>query len=449
MTKDGGNIMNNFRKSIAVTLVFSIIFAFSVLFTSAGAASKVTIKFAELPYDIAADPTSPTRTDWPAISANQGYTLGKEYKFAFPETDEYGKTFYVVQDGEYSVDVARGSSIEFKVAVAAYVEPTTVKVLVYNTGTSAASLYNAKTGEPKSDYVIAPNAQSADNLSSHPDTPYVYNAETGAYEALEGYTLAPGATGIFALSPNNNTQNLTVNVSEYHLYNTGFLLNLEDGADYSLAKYTYNPNGQFYYVYDKDGEPEFGTDYSAGRKYYGIYGIDYLDSTDPNHYKVMRDDDYANKIIYTGETVYVGIEIPKTTAKKTYHHDTYTLSYSSGGLFGFLPGANSVVLKDKASYNPGGTVISDLGYTDKFVFGYETDHSYVDIYKIEGLSQSPTFTADGVSDLDLSDLTGIITGETSLSDLTGKSMSGFINFFKKFFNLIKKILSGLGISIGG
>ena len=426
--------MNHFRKLIALALTLSLLFTFSIVFVSAGAASNVTVTFSDLPYDIAADPTSPTRTDWPAISSNQGYSLGKEYMFAFPEKDEDGRIMYVVRDGEYAAQVAVGGTIEFKVAVASYIESSTVKILTYPTGTPAASLYKAKTGEPKSDYIITSSSQSSSNLVSSPNAPRYLNAETGEYEILEGYTLFPNQTGIYGLKPDKD---LTVNVSEYHMYNTGFALSLEGTADYTLAKYLYNPNGAFSYVYDKNGEPEFSSEYSAGRVFYGVYGVDYLDSADPNHYKVWRDNDYANKIIYYGEPVYIGIEIPKTTAKKTYHHDTYTLSYSgSSGLLGMIPGVGSVTLKD------------EQGYTDAFVFGYETDHSYVDIYKLENLTKNPTFTAEGISELDFSDLADLISGDASLSDLTGKTTSGLLSFFVKFFNLIKKILAGLGVKIG-
>lgn len=452
----GGNNMNHFRKTLAIFMVVIMLSAFTALFSTSFAAASYNVTFKDLPYDIITDASKPARTDWPAL--NQGYTLGVEYRFAFatPVDDDNDpstadKIMFVVEDGEVTKSVQSGKALEFKIAVKEYVAPSSVQVLAFPSTTTASDLYNHTTGEPKSDYIIQSSNAVRDKLVSDANIPRVYDSATGEYTELEGYTLAPGDLGIYAVLP---TKNLTICVSEFHMYNHGFMLTLDDGADYTLAKYTYKPDGYFQYVYDDgNGNPVFNEEYISSYKFYGVAGVDYIrsDIEDPSsYYKITKDTSYKTRMIYYGEPVYIGIEIPKTNAKKTYHHDTYTLSYSdTAGLFGMLPSQDTKVLKGEPVYNETGTVVIDNGYSDAFVFTYETDHSYVDIYKFDKLAGSPTFTAEGVSELDLSDITGLFTGDTSLSDLTGKGMGNIIGFFKKLFNLIKKILSGLGVSLGG
>ena len=448
--------MKLLKKSLAVFMSVIMLASFTALFSTSFAATSYNVTFKDLPYDIIADATKPARTDWPAL--NQGYTLGVEYRFAFatPVDDDddpstADKIMFVVEDGEVTKSVQSGKALEFKIAVKEYVAPSSVQVLAFPSTTNASDLYNHTTGEPKNDYIIQASNAVRDKLVSDASIPRVLDSETGEYKELEGYTLAPGDLGIYAVLP---TKNLTICVSEYHMYNHGFMLTLDDGADYTLDKYTYNPDGYFQYVYDDgNGNPIFNEEYISSYKYYGVAGIDYIrsDIEDPSsYYKLTKDTSYKTRMIYYGEPVYIGIEIPKTNAKKTYHHDTYTLSYSdTAGLFGVLPSQDTTVLKGEPVYNEAGTVVIDNGYSDAFVFTYETDHSYVDIYKFDKLAGSPTFTAEGVSELDLSDITGLFTGDTELSDLMGKGTSGIISFFKKLFNLIKKILSGLGVSLGG
>ncbi len=168
--------------------VFSVILAFVMLLSIGSVASYAAdthkVVFEECPYDI-----SSFRSDYPG--KYMGYHYGIDYWFTITNQDG---TTTDIKGFPYSVEVPYGKSLEIKVNVADYIEPSSVRMLAYPTGTQTTDLYNPITGE------------------SH-----------------DKYQLAKSSANTFGIVPQ---EDLSICVSEIHLYNDCF-------------KYTF-PNADYY-----------------------------------------------------------------------------------------------------------------------------------------------------------------------------------------------------------
>ena len=342
------------KKVISVLLAVAMIF--SIASISAFAADTYEIVFEECPYDI-----SEYRTDY--IGKYVGYEYGTDYWFTITNPDG---TTTDIKGFPYSVEVKAGRALEFVVTVADHVEPSSVRILAYPTGTPAAELYEPVTGEPDSYYYVA--ASSANT-----------------------YGLIP-------------SEDLTVCVSEWHLYNDCFLFEFPSSEYYTSNRLQYNA--------DKEDIWDMYTPFEWGN----------------------------TKVIYVNETIFFEVRIP-LDGKYDYHYETYQVYYTTG----YGSDEETVYLKKNASEKEGTEAI------DLRIGHYETDTEWVDLYAVPDADNTMnikvvntvTYTIDMLAqffeDFSLENLDSI--------DLGSLDIAPMLEYILRLANLIVKMLNAFGLKV--
>ena len=338
------------------SVILAVVMLFSICSVAAFAAKTYEIIFTEFPYDI-----SSYRSDY--IGKYVGYEYGTDYWFTI--TNEDGTTTDI-KGFPYSVSVKAGKALEFTVSVADHVEPASVKVLAYPTGTATENLYEPVTGEPDSRYYVATSS-----------------AKT--------YGLVP-------------SENLTVCISEWHLYNDCFLYEFPFSDFYTSSRVQLNDNAVD--LWDKYTPFEWGN----------------------------------TKVIYVNETIYFEVRMPVDGAYD-YHYETYQVYYTVG----YGENQETHYLKKNASEKEGTEAI------DLRVGHYETDEEWVDIYAIPNadptmelkIVNTVTYTlgmlAQFFDDFSLENLDSIDLGSLDLSPM--------LEYVLRLANLVVKLLNGFGLSV--
>lgn len=339
-----------------ISLLLAVVMVLSVGSIAAFAADTYEIVFADCPYDI-----SSFRTDY--IGKYVGYEYGTDYWYTV--TNEDGTTTDI-KGFPYSIEVKAGKALEFTVSVADYVEPSSVRMLAFPTGTAAAELYEPVTGEPYANFYVA---------SSSANT----------------YGLVP-------------SQDMTVCISEWHLFNDCFLYEFPSSDFYTSSRLQYNEG--------KVNPWETYTPFEWGN----------------------------TKVVYVNETVFFEVRIP-IDGQYDYHYDTYQVYYTKG----FGAEMETVYLKKNASEKEGTEAIDDR------VAHYETDTEWVDIYAIPNADatmkikvvNTVTYTlsmlAQFFEDFSIENLDDI--------DLESIDISPMMEYILRLVNLLVKILNGFGLSV--
>lgn len=341
--------------------IISVILAAIMIFTIGSVAAfaedtSYEITFADCPYDVA-----PFRSDY--IGKYVGYQYGVDYWYTV--TNEDGTTTDIKGYPE-SITVDAGETLEFTVSLADYIEPASLKVLAYPTGTAPFALHDEITGEPHAPYYVA--------ISS---------------------------AGTYGIKPQ---EDMTICVSEYHLYNDCFMFDFPMSTYYSTKRLQYNA---------------------------GAY-------TPEEMYTEFEWDN--TKVVYLNETVYFKVVLP-IDGEHDYHYDTYQVYYTKG----FGSEMETIYLKQNASEENGTEAI------DLRVAHYETETEWVDIYAIPDVDASlqlkvvntVTYTLDMLeeffNDFSLENIDDI--------DFSSLDVAPLFEFFVRLLNLIVKILRGFGLEI--
>ncbi|MBQ8210639.1 MAG: hypothetical protein IJZ35_08665 [Clostridia bacterium] len=365
--------MNKMKKIIAVLL--SVIMSFGIVSVAAVAADDETyydVTFADLPYDI-----SPFRDDY--IADYMGYEYGTDYWFTI--TNKYDSEIIIdgvshsvaagtttdIKGAPSSIKVKEGDTLEFTVSVADYIEPQSVKVIAYATGTAADELtdldpYSTQTAEPGQPY--------------------------------DQYYLDKSSVGTYGVKPDKN---ITINVSEYHLYNDCFLYEFPTSDYYTANRVIYNAKG---------ATPQ----------------------------EMYATSEWGNtRVVYVNETLYFEVRLA-FDSEYDLHYDTYEVYYmvdELGALVGELSGTEKV-------------------YIDP-VYHYETEEEWVDVYAIENVSpdveikitNTVTYTISMLAEL----LEDFSLDSLSEIDLSAIDMSPMLELLLRIVNLVVKMLNGFGLNV--
>lgn len=372
--------MNKMKKTISVLL--AVIMSFGILSVVAFAADDTVyydVTFADLPYDIA-----PFRDDY--VADYMGYEYGVDYWFVVTNNED--STFII--DGEEhqaaagttteikgapsSVKVKAGTTLEFTVAIADYIEPQTVRVITFATGTTADELTDL------------------DPLSTDTALPG---------EPYEQYYVAKSSAGTYGIKPDKD---LTVCVSEYHLYNDCFLYEFPTSDYYTVNRVIYR-------------------------------GADLSEASIKNRASYESVEWGNTKVIYENETLYFEVRLD-LDSEYDLHYDTYEVYYivdELGALVGELSGTEKVYLEPIYTYEDADT------------------NEWVDVYAIENIdpdttikiTNTVTYTVSMLAEL-LSDFSLDSLGELDLSSI---DMSPMLELLLRLLNLIVKMLNAFGLNI--
>ncbi len=373
--------MKKIKKIIAVVL--AVVMSFAVVSVAAVAADETTyeITFADFPYDI-----SPYRDDF--IADYMGYEYGTDYWFVVTNNED---SSFTTSDGEVhnvaagtsteikgdpvSITVKAGSTLEFTVEVADYIEPQTVRVIAFATGTSAEDLA-----------VLDP--LSAD-LTVNPGEPY------------ENYYIAKSSVGTYGIKPNKN---LTICVSEYHLYNDCFLYEFPASSYYTANRV----------IFRGDELTE-----------------EYMQSV--ASYETVE---WGNtKVIYENETLFFEVRMD-LDSEYDLHYDSYEVYYmvdELGSLVGELSGTEKVYLDPVCSYED------------------EETNEQVDIYAIPNvnsdviikITNTVTYTVSMLAEL----LNDFSLDTLSDVDFDSIDMSPMLELMLRLLRLIVKMLNAFGLDV--
>lgn len=373
--------MNKMKKIIAVLL--TVIMSFGVVSVVAFAVDETTyeVTFADLPYAIA-----DYRDDY--VADYMGYEYGVDYWYVVTHskdasfTTKDGEIHYVaagtkteIKGDPVSITVEAGSAIEFTVEVADYIEAQSVRVIAFATGTDENEIAELDPLSP--------------NLTVNPGEPY------------ENYYIAKSSVGTYGVYPDKD---ITICVSEYHLYNDCFLYNFPT-SDY----------------------------YTANRVIYRGADLSEASIKDPASYETVE---WGNtKVVYENETLYFEVRLD-LDSEYDLHYDTYEVYYlvdELGAIVGEISGAEKVYLEP--------------------IYRYIDNESneQVDIYAIENVSKdvvikvtnTVTYTISMLAEL-LSDFSLDTLGELDLSAI---DMSPMLELLLRIVNLIVKMLNSFGLNV--
>ena len=342
-----------------MSVLLAVIMIFSIGSVAAFAAETYEVVFTEFPYDVA-----PYRNDY--VGKYEGYEYGVDYWFTITNADG---TTTDVKGFPYSMQVDAGKVVEFVVTLADYIEPTSVKVMAFPEGSeNKDDFYNTVSGEPNGNY-------------------YVKRTSIGTYG------VAP-------------RQDMTVCLSEYHLYNKAFLF------EFPMSEY-----------------------YTANR----------LFLTDPeatNTWDQFSYSEWANtEVIYMNETVFFEVRLPIEDGKHKYNRETYHVYYTDGD--SLL--AEKIYLRMPASEKNGTEEI------DKRITHYETETEWVDIYAIPNMPEDAeikiantvtyniSMLGEFLADFDLMNLDSI--------DLSTVDIEPMLGYILRLVNLVVKLLNSFGLNI--
>lgn len=352
-------LRGHFKMKKILAVLLAVIMMFSVTSVAAFAFQQYEITFTDLPYDVA-----PYRADY--VGQYMGYHYGVDYWFVVTNydgttTEIKGETKYIVNPGE---------TFEFTVRFADYIDSSTIKVIAFDSSLAPSEIYDHDTGIPN-----------------------------------EGYYIQRNSANMYGLRPSSN---LTVCVSEYHLYNTAFLYNFKENNYYSTQRVQYSAP-------TSEGTPPW---------------------------EVYTPIEWGNtKVVYENETLFFEVRIPLDDPAHDYHYDTYQVYYTTG----VGNDMKTIYLKQNSSGD--GTVEA----TDMRVAHYETDTDWVDVYAIENVDPTVYIKVEGTvtytlamlkdffEDFDITDIDSI--------DFDSIDMSPILEYIVRLIGLLVKILQGFGLSV--
>ena len=342
-----------------ISVILAMIMIFSIGSVAAVAAETYEVVFTEFPYD-----TAPYRNDY--VGKYEGYEYGTDYWFTITNADG---TTTDIKGYPYSLQVEAGEDIEFVVNIAKYIEPSSVKMMAFPVGAEKnEDFYNDISGEPNGKYYI-----------------------TGSI------------AGTYGIVPK---EDMTICLSEFHLYNKAFIFHEFPASEYYTANRLFmvnpdavNPENRF--AYEEWGNTE---------------------------------------VAYENETFFFEVRIPKD-GKYKYNYETYHVYYKDGD--SIL--AKTHYLKKPASEKEGTEAIEE-----KYAH-YETDTEWVDIYAIPNLpngvqikvantvTYNLSMLGDFLKDFDLANLDSI--------DLSTVDLGPMVEYILRLLNLIVKLLNSFGLNI--
>lgn len=372
--------MNKMKKLIAVMIAAIMSFGIiSVVATAAAEDVYYEVTFTDLPYDIA-----DFRDDY--VADYMGYHYGEDYWFVVTNNEDSkividgvehivaAGTTTEIKGAPSSIKVKEGTTLEFTVAVADYIEPQTVRVIAFETGTPVneladldpLSLETAVPGEPYEQYYVAKN---------HVDT----------------YGIKP-------------SKDITICVSEFHLYNDCFV--------YSF------PESQYY---------------TANRVLYRGADLSTESIRNKDSYEAVE---WGNtKVVYENQTLFFEVRLD-LDSEYDLHYDTYEVYYiveEFGSLVGEIIGSEKVYIEPIYSYLD------------------EETNEQVDIYAIENVSPYTTIKVTNVVTYTISMLAELLSdfsldsmGELDLSSI---DMSPMLELLMRLLSLIVNMLNGFGLNI--
>lgn len=376
------------KKFISILLSIVMIFSVSAIFAvAADDAEMYEVTFTDLPYDI-----SPFRDDF--VADYMGYEYGVDYWFAITNNaDGYitiegvqhpvsAGTTTEIKGAPVTISVAKGDTLEFTVLVADYVEAQTVRVIAFPTGTATNDL--------------AEMDPLTTNLSVTPGEPY------------SNYYIAKSNAGTYGLKP---TEDMTVCVSEFHLYNSCFLYEFPT-SDY----------------------------YTANRLVY--CGADLSDESIQNKDSYEYVEWGNTKVIYENQTLFFEVRMD-LNSEYDLHYDSYQVYYmvdDMGSLVGQISGTEKIYIEPVYSY---------VDYDEET--GLEEQ---VDVYAIENVSQYVSIKVTNTVTYTISMLTQLIKdfdlNNLSDIDLSSMDLSPMLELVLRLVNLVVKMLNafGMDVSIG-
>lgn len=372
------------KKLISLILAVVMIFSVTTVFAFAADTDVETyeITFADLPYDIA-----PFRDDF--VADYMGYEYGTDYWFSVTNNKDGYITVNGVQHpvsagtstdikgAPVSITVEEGSTLEFSVSVADYIEAQTVRVIAFPTGTDVEELAE-----------LDPLTQ---NLTINPGEPY------------EDYYLAKSSAGTYGIKPD---QDLTICVSEYHLYNDCFLYEFPS-SDY----------------------------YTANRVIFR--GENLEDIEDPASYEAIEWNN--TKVVYENQTLFFEVRMD-LNSEYDLHYDTYQVYYmvdDLGALVGQLSGTEKVYIEPIYHYIDTDEEAGTEEWVD--IYAIENVSPYVSIKVTNTVTYTIDMLSQLISDFDLANLSDI--------DLSSIDLSPMLELILKIAKLIVKMLNAFGLNV--
>lgn len=360
------------KKIIAVILSAIMIFGITSVASSAYGIETYEVIFTEQDFPFGGDYSLYNyRQDY--VGKYMGYEYGVDYWYTVTNMDG---TTTDIKGIPYSVTVFEGDPLEFTISVADYVDHTTVRALAFPTGTPASELYDEVTGEPDSNFQIKKSAANT-----------------------------------YAVRP---TQDMTVCVSEFHLFNDCFNCKFPTSKYYTTNRVQYDDTGN-----------------DPWEKYTGF--------------------EWGNtKVVYENETMFFEVRIP-IEPDHTYHYDTYQVYYTTGS------GKDTVTTYLKTS---------EQNYSNNVncVAHYETSQmpqdelepmkeEWVDVYKIDNVDPTVQIKVVGTVTYTMSMLREFFQDfdleELADFDWDSVDFSPIVEYITRILVLIMKILAGFGLNIGG
>ncbi|MBR5496533.1 MAG: hypothetical protein IKV76_00945 [Clostridia bacterium] len=364
------------KKIISLILAVIMVFSVSAVFAVAADETYYEVTFEDLPYDVA-----PYRDDY--VACYMGYEYGEDYWFSVTNNEDgyitingvkhpvAAGTTTEIKGAPVRVGVKEGSVLEFTVVTADYVSEQTVRVIAFPTGTANEDLAELDEFSP--------------DLTINPGEPY------------EQYYLAKSKYDTYGIKPD---QNLTICLSEYHLYNDCFL--------YEFTKSDF---------------------YSASRVLF--CGEDIDDTQNKESYK--HEERGNTRVIYENETLFFEVRMD-LNSEYDLHYDTYEVYYMNdplGSLVGTVAGTEKVYLERVYRYHD---------------YDEETGlEEQVDIYAIENVDPSVIIKVENTVTYTI-DMLGQLISSGDI-DLDSVDLSPMLDLIVRIAKLIVKMLNGFGLNI--
>lgn len=362
-----------------ISLLLAVIMVFSVSAVFAAAEDDVTyyeVTFEDLPYDVA-----PYRNDY--VACYMGYEYGEDYWFAISNNEDgyitingqkhpvAAGTSTEIKGAPVRVGVEAGKTLEFTVITADHVSDQTLRVIAFPTGTPNDQLTELDPFSP--------------TLTINPGEPY------------EEYYLAKSKQDTYGIKPDKN---LTICVSEYHLYNEAFLYEFSSSDFYSASRVLF-------------------------------CGEDINDTQSKDSY--AHEERGNTRVIYENETLFFEVRMD-LNSKYDLHYDTYEVYYMNeplGSLVGSVAGTEKVYLDRVYRYHD---------------YDEETGlEEQVDIYAIENVSPDVVIKVENTVTYTI-DMLGQLISSGDI-DLDSVDLSPMLDLIVRIAKLIVKMLNGFGLNI--
>lgn len=363
----------------------------SIATSSVAAASYVTIFFTDLDYATGYVTVNGTtyehyRSDQPG---QEGFTYGTDYWFGYITSDmeDAGEeeivlsTLAEMNAASGTIMVTSGGYIAITVYVADYVEDSTVRVLAYPT---AETFGATGTGTDGNTYTY-------------------YDEETGIFNT--SYIISQNSAGTYAVDCDGSTEQITISLDEYHLYNDGIL-------------YEFYSNDYF----------------DVTRVYYD----DYTNLTDYSDYNYAT----GTLIVYYHSDIYFEVSIDEENIDST-NPDTYTVNLTLTDADG-----ESTTEELEPVYETDYVTINGEEVSLTRVYCVPDFYSEAVSISITGIvdltiSMIPEFLEELMSSIESGSIDSVVSSYTFM----GMDFSGIVEFFQKILKLISNMLAAFGLDI--